>query len=191
MWLYVLNCFQQFVVNQENFESKSQNNYFLQYTLVYKIFSSWLLHYINKSGIMVGKEKHTLTLTPSSPSKKSSRACLSSALDRSFICWIWCLAVAKTDSTFSQFYFYIKAQWLSIFFHWNTQVSKYDLKYHQICHLLRWPFFTCEFELREARTAEFFGGEEFPHSLHRHGVIHNIQWLSLNVQSAIKKILIM
>lgn len=45
------------------------------------------------------------TLTPSSPSNKSSRACLSSALDRSFICWIWCLAVAKTEFTFLQFYF--------------------------------------------------------------------------------------
>lgn len=45
------------------------------------------------------------TLTPSSPSNKSSRACLSSTLDRSFICWIWCLAVAKTEFTFLQFYF--------------------------------------------------------------------------------------
>lgn len=45
------------------------------------------------------------TLTPSSPSNKSSRACFSSALDRSFICWIWCLAVAKTEFTFLQFYF--------------------------------------------------------------------------------------
>lgn len=132
---------------------------------------------INQESWLEKKNTHIKpygTLTPSSPSKKSSRACLSSALDRSFICWIWCLAVAKTDSTFLQFYFYIKTQWLSIFLHWNTQVSKYDLKYHQICHLLRWPFFTCEFELREARTAEFLGGEEFPHSLHRHGVVHYI-----------------
>lgn len=112
------------------------------------------------------------TLTPSSPSNKSSRACLSSALDRSFICWIWCLAVAKTDSTFLQFYFYIKTQWLSIFFHWNTQVSKNDLKSSNMslnwilftnilgtyikCDLFWGTFFFLEFKLWGVRIVEIY-----------------------------------